>query len=450
MNRGELDKRFDPFYYKPLFIQAINRIENGIKIYSLAKFIIHPPEYPREYSAFGYQLIRSQNVRPTGIDLSANPVFFSTDFLSSRKYTTAKTNDLLIVRSGVNAGDIATVEQDYNTAIVGADTLLARLTSQVSPKYIQVFFWTDLGKLVLSRYITGATNRHISPENFGHIVIPKSLLDLQVKVIELFENALEQKHQLETQAQALLDSIDVFLLSELGVKLPLEPENTIENRMFKTSWRQVSGGRYDPTFQKVITEFKGSKYPSRRLRDFAQINPATKFKGLQDADEVTFIPMENVSEDGSIDTSLNRIAADSKGYTTFAENDLLVAKITPCMENGKTGVARNLTNQFGYGSTEFHVFRPKSDNLNIDYLHAFFHANFFRQNAKLTFGGSAGHQQVPPEFFKKLYIPLPPTPVQIKIVQEITTRQQQAQTLRQQAQRDFAAAKQDIERLILG
>jgi restriction endonuclease S subunit len=236
----------------------------------------------------------------------------------------------------------------------------------------------------------------------------------------------------------------------LGITLPPEPENTIENRMFNTSCQQVSGGRFDPTFQKVVVDFKSSKYSSVPLRTLTLINPLTKFKGLQDEDEVTFIPMENVSEDGAINTSLNRTVAGSKGYTTFAENDLLVAKITPCMENGKTGVARNLTNNYGYGSTEFHVFRPKSDEINIDFLHAFFHANFFRQNAKLTFGGSAGHQRVPPDFFQKLVLPIPPIPVQKEIVDEILSRQSQAQQLNQQAQREFAEAKQEIERLILG
>lgn len=322
---------------------------------------------------------------------------------------------------------------------------------KASPEFISIFLGTDVGRLqinAVSRQIAGMTNINSEEIRDLEIILPE--VAVQEKVKYLYEQAQNVKRQQESQAQALLDSIDNYLLSELGVTLPPEPDNTIENRIFKTSWRQVSGGRFDPTFQKVVTEFKSSKFPSKLLREVTQINPLSKFKGLQDEDEVTFIPMENISEDGAIDTSLNRIVAGSKGYTTFAENDLLIAKITPCMENGKTGVARNLTNQYGYGSTEFHVFRPKSDELNIDFLHAFFHANFFRQNAKLTFGGSAGHQRVPPDFFKKLYIPIPPMPMQRVIVQEIMGRQQQAQVLRQQSRRDFAKAKQEIERLILG
>ncbi|WP_461148680.1 restriction endonuclease subunit S domain-containing protein [Spirosoma pulveris] len=113
----------------------------------------------------------------------------------------------------------------------------------------------------------------------------------------------------------------------------------------------------DPTYQKVVTEFTSSKYSSKLLRDVVLINPVTKFEGLRDKDEVTFVPMGNVSEDALVDTSVSRKIADCKGYTLFSENDLLIAKITPC------------------------------------FLHAFFYGEFFRRNAKMMFGGSAGHQR---------------------------------------------------------
>ncbi|RCR66404.1 restriction endonuclease subunit S [Larkinella punicea] len=394
----------------------------------------------------GIPFIRVQNLKETS-ELVTDELKYINDFTHTEylKRSQVSGGDLLTKITGVGRMAVSAVAPTNFSGNINQHIVVSKTENYRTSEILAAYLNSDVGEKLASRRSTGGTRPALDYPALRSIPIVFDPI-----IVDVLTKAVIQKRQQETQAQILLDSIDEYLLSELGIKLPPDLDNTTENRMFKTSWRQLSGGRYDPTFQKVITEFKGSKYPSRRLRDFAQINPATKFKGLQDADEVTFIPMENVSEDGSIDTSLNRIAADSKGYTTFAENDLLVAKITPCMENGKTGVARNLTNQFGYGSTEFHVFRPKSDNLNIDYLHAFFHANFFRQNAKLTFGGSAGHQRVPPEFFKKMYIPLPPTPVQIKIVQEITTRQQQAQSLRQQAQHDFTAAKREIERLILG
>src|SRR5436189_4635731 len=92
-----------------------------------------------------------------------------------------------------------------------------------------------------------------------------------------------------------------------------------------------------------------------RLADVCEINPATDFDFAPD-DACSFVPMEAVDD---VDARIGRLATKSfrdvaKGYTQFAEDDVIVAKITPCMENGKCAVARNLRNRVGFGSTEFH------------------------------------------------------------------------------------------------
>lgn len=87
-----------------------------------------------------------------------------------------------------------------------------------------------------------------------------------------------------------------------------------------------------------------------KLGDVCEINP--KGDKLSDDTQVSFIPMQNITDDGKIDSSIIRTVEEvKKGFTSFRENDVLFAKITPCMENGKGAIARNLKNGLGFGST---------------------------------------------------------------------------------------------------
>jgi type I restriction enzyme S subunit len=161
--------------------------------------------------------------------------------------------------------------------------------------------------------------------------------------------------------------------------------------------------------------------------------------------------MEKISEiDGSISTELESIEVDAgKGYTRFQRNDLLWARITPCMQNGKSAVARNLINNGGLGSTEYFIFRAKHQN-NIDYLHAILRLKYLRESAIFYFGGATGHQRVTPDFFRRLYIPLPSIEKQNEIAKNIQAIYNQAAALQREAAQILEDAKAAVERMILG
>jgi type I restriction enzyme S subunit len=109
------------------------------------------------------------------------------------------------------------------------------------------------------------------------------------------------------------------------------------------------------------------------------------------------------------------IESVSGSYTYFADGDVLLAKITPCFENGKLGIASGLTNGIGFGSSEFIVFRPK-DSLDAEYLFYFLSQDSFRDAGASVMSGAVGHKRVPKEFIENLPIPLPPLPEQKRIV----------------------------------
>lgn len=128
---------------------------------------------------------------------------------------------------------------------------------------------------------------------------------------------------------------------------------------------------------------------------------------LSDDDVASFLPMAAVSEDGHINFEEERTIRDvKKGYTFFERGDVLLAKITPCFENGKAARTTSLRNSFGFGSTEFHVIRA-SDEIDTSYLFHMLWNSRLRTIGANNMTGSAGQKRVPVDFLKRLEIPLP-------------------------------------------
>lgn len=157
------------------------------------------------------------------------------------------------------------------------------------------------------------------------------------------------------------------------------------------------------------------------LADIAEINPPVHLAGLQGDLLVTFLSMSDISESGRIESRQAKALLQVKsGFTRFIENDVLFAKITPCMENGKGAIATDLINGYGFGSTEFHVLRARK-HADARYIYHVSMSASLRQKAEQNMTGSAGQQRVPAKFFHEYTIPIPPLTEQRKIAHILTT-----------------------------
>ena len=168
-------------------------------------------------------------------------------------------------------------------------------------------------------------------------------------------------------------------------------------------------------FVEMFITNRNDSWRLKKLKEVCIFNPKKlEISNVPDDFKVSFIPMTAVTENGEIDTSDIRDYKEvNRGFTYFRENDVLFAKITPCMENGKGAVAINLKNKIGFGSTEFHVVRPK-ETMNSRWIYTLFSLSFFRNEAEKNMTGSAGQKRVPIKFIENYEIFVPPIELQNK------------------------------------
>lgn len=189
-----------------------------------------------------------------------------------------------------------------------------------------------------------------------------------------------------------------------------------------------------------------TKWSIVKLADVATLNPTRprQLLNLDDLHAVTFVPMPAVNQySGEIDGAQTRPFSEvKKGFTYFAEGDVIFAKITPCMQNGKSAIASGLVNGLGFGSTEFHVIRPNLDRLLPEWIWYFVRQTSFRDEGVRHFRGAVGQQRVPVDYLGNANIPLPPVPEQRRIVSRIKAcmeRVEEIETLRAGAEQEAAA-----------
>jgi hypothetical protein len=178
---------------------------------------------------------------------------------------------------------------------------------------------------------------------------------------------------------------------------------------------------FTETHQSSESGTANKPWPVRVLSEVAEINPR-RDRNLEREDDAptSFVPMAAVNgEIGAIDKpDIRPFSEVRRGYTYFQEGDLLFAKITPCMENGKHAIARDLVGGIGFGSTEFHVVRC-GEAILAEWLLLFLRQPEVLQNATTYFTGTAGQQRVPVSYLENLNVPVPPIETQRFVISEM-------------------------------
>ncbi|EPU8228462.1 N-6 DNA methylase [Campylobacter jejuni] len=310
----------------------------------------------------------------------------------------------------------------------------------------------DYFKFQLYNEVITTSQQNINLGILQNMVIPKPPLEIQKQIVAECEKIEEQYNTIRMSVEEYQNLIKA-ILQKCGIiddgggyelNSILENLQKLEskldfNLLFSfiddfTNARQEDLKKFKEFVKNIkaildtllISPKDGWKRISLKNEQYIELNPSKKeISKLDENMLVSFIEMASVSDKGyiqsKIDRSLNEVR---KGYTYFIENDILIAKITPCMENGKCAIAKNLTNNIGFGSTEFHIFRAKT-GLDSSFLFYNLNQQNIREKAALAMTGASGHKRVPISFYENLTIPLPPLEIQEKIVQNIELVEQQ-------------------------
>ena len=360
-------------------------------------------------------------------------------------------NDLLIARSGATVGKAYIHKRvPYECFFAGYLIRFIIDTDKALPEYIFTYTQLNAYKEWVNAIQRPSGQPNINSEEYQSIEIPLPNIERQQVIVDVIKSAYLQKKQKESEAQQLLDNVDAYILNELGITLP-EIKTDLKNRIFKVNRSELEE-RLDPTVYKDGIKLISNNYDNVKLSSVAYVNPTGTFKGKDIETPISFIPMESIDEIYSEVSKLEDTTTieNASGFTKFKEGDLLWAKITPCMQNGKSAIAKNLTNGLGCGSTEFFVMRNKDERLAIEYLHVILHMKCVRETAMLYFGGSAGQQRVSSAFLENFNLPLPPKDKQIEIANHVYTIRQKAKALQEEGKVLLEEAKRKVESMIIG
>lgn len=199
---------------------------------------------------------------------------------------------------------------------------------------------------------------------------------------------------------------------------PIEEQRILADKLWaayrlKESYKKLLTATQEMVKSQFIEMFGNplssiQKNELKKLGDCCQVNPRRPSVSINDSDLVSFVPMPAVNEDGYINGATNEeYCKVKKGFTYFENNDVLFAKITPCMENGKGAIAEVLTNGIGMGSTEFHVLRPIDGISNPYWLLTLTRMPIFREYAAKNMSGTGGQRRVGAAFLENFMIGLP-------------------------------------------
>ena len=315
------------------------------------------------------------------------------------------------LEGGIITGNFWTFDVNYNI---------------INPHYLALLTTTEAFIQFCEQASNGTTNRHYLQEPlFLNIKVPVPSLEEQNKLVKAYNDIMLFIKMEERKAIDIDVKATVSVRNALGVA-PY-PGHVEKKLVHYIDYGAIDSWSVPQILHAENSPFGKSKFACKKLSDLAFINPKTDLSILSDTDNMSFIPMEDISDDYGEWTG-KRVGSKSniKGYTKFQDGDIIWARITPCMQNGKSAILTNLVNGKGYGSTEFHIIRIKSSDVLPQYIHTLLRHFDVLSDAKKYFTGSAGQQRVPTSYLENLLIPVPPLEVQKQITDEYANGIEQA------------------------
>jgi type I restriction enzyme S subunit len=328
-----------------------------------------------KYVDNGIRVIRIANVQD-GYLSDESPCYYPNECRDVIKNANLCENDLLMSLTG-NVGRVAFVTRDFLPAGLNQRVECIRPNESDDKEYLYYYFRSQVFREKVNSATTGCAQQNLSIKWLENHEIPYYDKDECRNIVEdlkHFDCVISNKKE-------QLKSLD---------------------ELVKSRFIEMFGNLGEDIFGRGITT----------LGECTFINPK-KSQKIDDDVMISFVPMPEVTENGDINGSIIRPYKEvKKGYTYFENGDVLFAKITPCMENGKGCVVKGMSNNIGIGSTEFHVIRPKPGTTTAYWIYTLTMLSGFRILARSNMTGAGGQRRVPVSFLENFPVAVPPISLQ--------------------------------------
>ncbi|MDD3704669.1 MAG: N-6 DNA methylase [Clostridiaceae bacterium] len=292
---------------------------------------------------------------------------------SLEKYVINK-NDILLAMTGATAGKVS-VSMHNNLLLNQRVANIKGNKNVINPKYTMYLLFDEMFYNYCQANAGGGAQGNISPTTIKAFKVPLPPLHIQheiVKEIERYQKIIDGARQVVENYKPII--------------------------------------KIDPGWERV------------KLGDVCKLNPKkSEVRDLHSDTEVSFVPMADINEHEMLFSpkEVKSLSEVYTGYTYFKENDVLLAKVTPCFENGKAGIARNLRNGIGFGSSEFYVLRALPNNVLPEIIYYMINSFNFLLEGKDNMTGTGGLQRLTKDFVLNYSIHLPDIASQHRIVSQI-------------------------------
>lgn len=451
LQKSEMEKRLDPQFY-------INRvkIKNSVKLSTIVKVRggkrIPKGKYYAD-SPTDFQYLRVSDMKDFGlIDWNGLRYIPEDVYYFLERYKVQK-GDVIISIAGT-VGKTALIERDIKNTILTENCAILEIRdkSKLLPKYLHILLELSTSKRQIELGFIQTTIPKLGFDKIEQLQLPLiPSIDKQKELITLYEKSISQKQTNEAEAEKLLASIDDYLLEELGITLPIPPENTLKNRIFIRTFRDIQNKRVDPFFHqgKFINNLEiisKSKYPVKQLREIITGNLIKGSLPKQDEKDgvCSVVQINSINNDGTI--SLDDLLTAKPIFTNsqrLVNNDVLVVITGATI--GKIAFWNYEGEYFLGGDIVKFQTNQIADNFFVfNYLRSSLMQTEIKRNIT---GATNGH--LAPSEIGILPIPVPPLAKQKEIADHITNIRNQAQALKDQTKDLLKKASEEIEEILL-
>lgn len=475
LNKSEIEKRFDPFYYVPELValekKVLSKNPKKLRSYVMSLSSGATPKTTESELYYtdkenGVPFLRVQNLSRTGILEFEDCKYINKETHEGYlKRSQVFSNDLLIKITGVGRMAIASVAPENFEGNINQHIVVIRTNDKQTSEILAAFLNSDIGEKLATRRSTGGTRPALDYPALLSIPI---LYDK--RILEITKKVVEQKKQNEAEAEKLLASIDDYLLKELGITLPAPPENNLQNRMFISTLKEITGSRFDPKLyssqtKALLKSLHKTKYQTIALRSII-VQSASGDWGLditEKVDENDFVKCL-VIRSTEFDNRFNLNVEGERAKFRFIskpklelldvrENDLLIEKSggSELQPVGRVAIlTKALINNYTLCFSNFiHKIRVKETVVDPEF--AF---NYLKtiHNIKVTDvmqSQTSGIRNLILSEFFNLPVPLPPFSKQKEIADHITEIRNQARELKERTKTALEQASKEIENILL-